>query len=251
MYQIRGRVGRSDKIAYAYLMYEPRKVLTKEAEKRLETIKEYNELGSGYKIAMRDLSIRGAGDILGEEQSGFIESVGIDVYMKILDEEINKREEKEKKEIDPSITVPMVSRTIKTSYVDNDDARIYIHKRIDKLNSIEALNDLEAELIDRFGQIDDDLYSYMYEKLMKYYVEELDIYKIDDKSMAKTFFFTKEASSQLNGESLFMLTADFREIKITQKNQEVRLILDTRGMDKLNQFKLMCSYFSQYLKSLQ
>ncbi len=251
MYQIRGRVGRSDKIAYAYLMYEPRKVLTKEAEKRLETIKEYNELGSGYKIAMRDLSIRGAGDILGEEQSGFIESVGIDVYMKILDEEINKKEEKEKKEIDPSITVPMVSRTIKTTYVDNDDARIYIHKRIDKLNSIEALKDLEAELIDRFGQIDDELYSYMYEKLMKYYVEELDIYKIDDKTMAKTFFFTKEASSHLNGESLFMLTADFKEIKITQKNQEVRLILDTRGLDKLNQFKLMCSYFSQYLKSLQ
>ena len=251
MYQIRGRVGRSDKIAYAYLMYEPRKVLTKEAEKRLETIKEYNELGSGYKIAMRDLSIRGAGDILGEEQSGFIESVGIDVYMKILDEEINKKEEKEKKEIDPSITVPMVSRTIKTSYVDNDDARIYIHKRIDKIDSVESLHDLEAELVDRFGQIDDDLYSYMYEKLMKYYVEQLDIYKIDDKNIAKTFFFTKEASAKLNGESLFMLTADFREIKITQKNQEVRLILDTRGIDKLKQFKIMCSYFAQYLKSLQ
>ena len=251
MYQIRGRVGRSDKIAYAYLMYEPRKVLTKEAEKRLETIKEYNELGSGYKIAMRDLSIRGAGDILGEEQSGFIESVGIDVYLKILDEEINKKEEQTKKEIDPSITVPMVSRTIKTSYVDNDDARIYIHKKIDKLESIEALKDLEAELIDRFGQIDDDLYSYMYEKLMKHYVECLDIYKIDDKAMTKTFFFTKEASLKLNGEALFMLTADFREIKITQKNQEVRLMLDTRGMEKLEQFKKMCSYFAEYLKSLQ
>ena len=251
MYQIRGRVGRSDKIAYAYLMYEPRKVLTKEAEKRLETIKEYNELGSGYKIAMRDLSIRGAGDILGEEQSGFIESVGIDVYLKILDEEINKKEEVKKKEIDTSITVPMTSRTIKTSYVDNDDARIYIHKRIDKLSSIEQLKDLEAELIDRFGEIDDELYSYMYEKLMKYYVECLDIYKIDDKMLNKTFYFTKDASMHLNGEALFILTDKYREIKVTQKNQEVRLILDTRGIKKLDQFKKMCGYFSEYLNSLQ
>ncbi|UKI51221.1 MAG: hypothetical protein L6U99_05660 [Clostridium sp.] len=91
LYQIRGRVGRSNKIAYAYLMYEPTRILTPQAEKRLETIKEFNELGSGFKIAMRDLSIRGAGDLLGEEQSGFVESVGIDVYMKILEEEIESK----------------------------------------------------------------------------------------------------------------------------------------------------------------
>ena len=90
MYQIRGRVGRSNKIAYCYLMYDENKILTKDARCRLDTIKEFNELGSGFKIAMRDLSIRGSGDILGSEQSGFIETVGLDMYKKILDEEISK-----------------------------------------------------------------------------------------------------------------------------------------------------------------
>ena len=140
MYQIRGRVGRSNKIAYAYLMYEPRKMLTPQAEKRLETIKEFNELGSGYKIAMRDLSIRGGGDILGEEQSGFIETVGLDMYLKILDEEINKKPQVEIEKPDRSLTTPLASRTIKESYVNNDDARIYIHKRIDKINSFKSLS---------------------------------------------------------------------------------------------------------------
>ena len=82
LYQIRGRVGRSDKIAYAYMMYDRKKVLSDDATKRLKTIKDFQELGSGFKIAMRDLSIRGAGDLLGEEQSGFIDSVGLEVYLK-------------------------------------------------------------------------------------------------------------------------------------------------------------------------
>ena len=89
LYQLRGRVGRSDKIAYAYLMYDNRKELNGIAVKRLQAIKEFTELGSGFKIAMRDLSIRGVGDILGSEQSGFVESVGIDLYMKLLNDEIN------------------------------------------------------------------------------------------------------------------------------------------------------------------
>ena len=91
LYQIRGRVGRSDKIAYAYMMYERKKVLSDDATKRLKTIKDFQELGSGFKIAMRDLSIRGAGDILGEEQSGFIDSVGLEVYLKMLEEVIDEK----------------------------------------------------------------------------------------------------------------------------------------------------------------
>ena len=88
LYQIRGRVGRSNKIAYAYLMYRPSKVLTESAVKRLHAIQDFTELGSGFSIATRDLSIRGAGDILGSEQAGFIDSVGIDLYLKILNEEV-------------------------------------------------------------------------------------------------------------------------------------------------------------------
>ena len=119
LYQIRGRVGRSDKFAYAYLMYQPSKVLTETAIKRLNVIKEFTELGSGFSIATRDLSIRGAGDILGSEQAGFIDTVGIDLYLKMLDNEVNKRkglivEEDEDDSAKPLINV---DTHIKDNYV--------------------------------------------------------------------------------------------------------------------------------------
>ena len=166
LYQIRGRVGRSNKIAYAYLMYEPQKILTKEAEKRLEAIKEFNELGSGFKIAMRDLAIRGSGDLLGAEQSGFVESVGIEMYMKILNEEINNIKPNAVKP-NPITKKPLVSLTISEDYIGNEDMRITMHKRIEGLQSLEDLANLSSELIDRFGPIDDDTLNYMYEKAFK------------------------------------------------------------------------------------
>ena len=98
MYQIRGRVGRSTRVSYAYFMYEKNKVLTSESAKRLQAIKEFTTLGSGYKIAVRDLAIRGAGDILGKEQSGFIDTIGLDLYMKMLNESIDKLKGKTKEE---------------------------------------------------------------------------------------------------------------------------------------------------------
>ena len=218
------------------------------AEKRLETIKEFNELGSGFKIAMRDLSIRGAGDILGEEQSGFIESIGVDMYLKLLDEEINKKENHdEPKKLDPSLATPKVSRTIKSSYIDNDDARIYVHKRIDKLNNLFEANELLDELNDRFGKVEEDLLLYIYEKLMNNFCNELGIYKIEDGRGFTTFIFNQEKSANLNGEKLFMLTNQYKNINLTQMNREVRVVLDIRGLEKLEQFKMICSYFNDYI----
>ncbi len=249
MYQIRGRVGRSNKIAYAYLMYEPRKVLTPEAEKRLETIKEFNELGSGFKIAMRDLSIRGAGDLLGEEQSGFVESVGIDMYMKILDEEINKKAlDIEKPKQDMSLTTPMSNRTIKESYINNDDIRISIHKKIDKLESLNDMNELILELEDRFGNVEDDLLIYMYEKLMKVYCNKLNIYKIDKANRRYlTYIVTQDGSKLLDGTKLFTSTSDFKYINITYKNFEIQFLLEIQGRNKIDYFKDICSYFDKII----
>ena len=250
MYQIRGRVGRSNKIAYAYLMYEPRKMLTPQAEKRLETIKEFNELGSGYKIAMRDLSIRGGGDILGEEQSGFIETVGLDMYLKILDEEINKKPKVEIEKPDRSLTTPLASRTIKDTYVNNDDARIYIHKRIDKINSLEALNDLTNELVDRFGEVDNELKLYMHEKLMKAYCKELNIYKIDTSNRRyMSFVFTKEHSKILDGNKLFDLLRGFKFVTLTYKEQEIRILLEIQGREKLDYFVEINNYFNKVIEN--
>ena len=256
MYQIRGRVGRSSKIAYAYLMYEPRKVLTPEAEKRLETIKEFNELGSGFKIAMRDLSIRGSGDLLGDSQSGFVESVGIDVYLKILEEEIEskkhegeisfKKEEPQKEDV--SLVMPLVSRTIKKDYINSDDIRIEVHKKIDRINSIAGLHQLEAELVDRFGNISEELYLYMYEKLMKSYCKQIGMYKLDtSKPNQIVFYIDKEKSKTKDGNKLFQEANKLKQIRLGYNNFEISITQILRPKEKLNDFKLICEYFSKIL----
>ncbi|MBQ9448742.1 MAG: transcription-repair coupling factor [Acholeplasmatales bacterium] len=246
LYQIRGRVGRSNKIAYAYLMYEPRKELTVEAEKRLSTIKEFNELGSGYKIAMRDLSIRGAGDILGEEQSGFIESVGIDMYLKILDEEVNHKAPPKDEEIDKSLVLPIVNRTIDRSYIESDDQIISLHKKIAELNSLKELNELEAELLDRFGEPPLDIISYMYEKLMDNYCKKLGIYRIDRESTPgmAIYHFSKEVSEKLNGQFIFETLGKDKDILLAHYDKEV-LIKVKNNQDVLYTIKHVCEFFNK------
>ena len=245
LYQIRGRVGRSSKIAYAYMMYEPRKMLTPEAEKRLETIKEFNELGSGFKIAMRDLSIRGSGDLLGEEQSGFVESVGLEMYLKILNEEIHYISSHSEELVDISISTPLVSRTISKEYIENEDVRIEIHKKIDQLNSWDDVQKLELELLDRFGQVEEELSLYMYEKLMKNYCKKLCIYKIDTtNNRYYDFIFTEEKTNQMDGNFLFTELLKYENLKLTYKRNEIHILLDIQGRNKLDYFKEICRYFN-------
>ena len=233
MYQIRGRVGRSNKIAYAYLMYEPRKILTTDAEKRLSTIKEFNELGSGFKIAMRDLSIRGSGDLLGEEQSGFVESVGIDMYLKILDEEINHHVEKE--ETKPVLPA-LVNRTISPNYIASDDVRILMHKRIDKLQNIQEYNDLEAELVDRFGEIPNELVCYMKEKLMKNIALNIGIDKIENSGDTITLIFSYETTKRLDGIFLFEKKNKYKNINLSYQNKCVRILFNLSKNNKAYDF---------------
>ena len=243
MYQIRGRVGRSNKIAYAYLMYEPRKILTSDAEKRLSTIKEFNELGSGFKIAMRDLSIRGSGDLLGEEQSGFVESVGIDMYLKLLDEEINHKDEikEEAKPILPAI----VSRTISSDYIPSDDVRISIHKRIDKIEGIESYKDLESELIDRFGEIPNDLLCYMKEKLMKNIALSIGIDKVEPKGDMVTLIFSNEITRRLDGVFLFDKKNKYKNISLEYKNRLVHILFGLSKDNRVNDFDNIINYLTE------
>ncbi len=246
LYQIRGRVGRSNKIAYAYLMYEPRKILTTDAEKRLETIKEFNELGSGFKIAMRDLSIRGSGDLLGEEQSGFVESVGLDMYLKILNEEINHVDVTQQHTQDVSLTTPLVSRTISKEYIENEDVRIEIHKKIDQLHTLKELLELQAELTDRFGTVDEELLLYMYEKLMKNDCTKLGIYKIDTtKAGLIKYYFSLDSSQKQDGNFLFNEMLKFKNLRLTYIDNEIQIIMDIGNRPKLEYFKEICLYFSK------
>ncbi len=246
LYQIRGRVGRSNKIAYAYLMYEPRKILTTDAEKRLETIKEFNELGSGFKIAMRDLSIRGSGDLLGEEQSGFVESVGLEMYLKILNEEINHIEVNQQHVPDISLATPLVSRTISKDYIENEDVRIEIHKKIDQLYTLNQLLELQAELADRFGEVHEELLLYMYEKLMKNDCTKLGIYKIDTAKAGQiSYYFSLESSQKQDGNFLFNEMLRFKNLRLTYKDNEIQIIMDIGNRPKLEYFKEICHYFAK------
>lgn len=153
LYQLRGRVGRSNRTAYAFLMYKKDKVLKEVAEKRLQAIREFTELGSGFKIAMRDLEIRGAGNLLGERQSGHMEAVGYDMYCKMLNEAIKKRQGEEV-ESEETVSVELdVDAYIPESYIMNEHQKIEIYKRIAGIESEEERSDMEEELFDRFGSL--------------------------------------------------------------------------------------------------
>lgn len=159
LYQLRGRVGRSNRIAYAYFTYMRDKVLTEVAEKRLQSIKEFTELGSGFKIAMRDLAIRGAGNLLGAEQHGFIASVGFDLYSQMLADEIAKRkaemegvEVKEERVVSTLIDVS-VDAYLPSDYIYDSIQKIEIYKKVAAVRSLEEADDLSEELIDRFGNL--------------------------------------------------------------------------------------------------
>ncbi len=204
LYQLRGRVGRSDKIAYAYLMYDGKKILSEASTKRLESIQEFTELGSGYQIAMQDLAIRGAGDVLGEEQSGFMDNIGIELYLKILNDSLKELREPTK-EIKPTYSQVYTNRTINNNYINNEDAKLEIHNKIRTLTSINNLVKLQLELEDRFGKFDNDLLSYMYEKLFFNLCSNLNIQTITDTSRDKRLTFTKEVSEKLNPEDLYKI----------------------------------------------
>ena len=152
LYQLRGRVGRSNRMAYAFLLYRRDKLLKEVAEKRLAAIREFTELGSGFKIAMRDLEIRGAGNLLGAEQHGHMEAVGYDLYCKMLNEAVKQ----EKGEMDEDIfntTIDLnVDAYIPDSYISNEFQKLDIYKRIAGIENEEEYEDMLEELMDRFGE---------------------------------------------------------------------------------------------------
>ncbi|MEA5632314.1 helicase-related protein, partial [Bacillus velezensis] len=152
LYQLRGRVGRSNRVAYAYFTYRRDKVLTEVAEKRLQAIKEFTELGSGFKIAMRDLTIRGAGNLLGAQQHGFIDSVGFDLYSQMLKEAIEERKGDTAKteQFETEIDVEL-DAYIPETYIQDGKQKIDMYKRFRSVATIEEKNELQDEMIDRFG----------------------------------------------------------------------------------------------------
>ncbi|MDE5587309.1 MAG: transcription-repair coupling factor, partial [Bacilli bacterium] len=235
LYQIRGRVGRSNKIAYAYLMYNPQKMLTETAVKRLSAIKDFTELGSGFSIATRDLSIRGAGDILGSEQAGFIDTVGIDLYLKLLNDEVEKLKGNPIKEEEIQNEKPLldVSTHISDTYTDDDNLKIEIHRKINEIDSYEKLQEVKAEIEDRFGKVNEDMLIYMYEEWFEKMAKYWQIEKIQKTRNSLELYFSPEMTMKIDGEQLFLdafkITPMFR-FKMT--SSRLVIILDMIQLEK-------------------
>ena len=236
LYQIRGRIGRSNKIGYAYLMYDDKKVLNELAIKRLNTIKEFTELGSGFKIAMRDLSIRGAGDILGSEQSGFIDTIGIELYLKLLNEVVmelkgNKLEETEEK-IESNYLID-IDTHISNNYVSDDSLKIEIHKKINEIDSFSKMEQIKDELENRFGKISESMHIYMYEEWFEKIAQSLKIKNIRQIKNKITIELPTELTQKIDGEKLFVnIYKIHKNFKLSYKDNKIFVNFDISNLDK-------------------
>ena len=156
LYQLRGRVGRSDRVAYAFLLYPQGKAITELAMKRLQVISDFTELGSGFKIAMKDMEIRGAGNLLGREQSGDIYSVGFDLYLKLLDEAVKRLEDSHYEAETETLLELEYSGFIPDSYIDSPQQKMEVYKMIAAIGDKDELERVYTELLDRFGPLPDE-----------------------------------------------------------------------------------------------
>ena len=174
IYQIKGRVGRSDRLAYAYLLIPPRRQLSEVAQKRLTAVKEFARLGSGYKIAMRDLTIRGAGDLLGSDQSGFIDTVGIDMYIEMLEEAIQAKKDGRKQE---DLTPKPKTNIQTTSYIPEEFApddfdKLDMYQRIDAIKDKKMLEAYQNDIIDQYGKLPKEVSTLFLKKQLDLALEE-------------------------------------------------------------------------------
>jgi len=199
LYQLRGRVGRSNRIAYGYFTYEKNKVLTEIAERRLKAIKEFTEFGSGYKIAMRDLEIRGAGNLIGSQQHGHMDSIGYDLYVKFLGQAISRlKGETVIETLDTTIDLK-IDGFIPKRYISDEDQKIEVYKKISSIENKEDYVELLDELIDRFGDIPRETSNLMDVSYIRAQSSKIDIKNIfqRDSDIKLDFMSTQKLSLEL------------------------------------------------------
>lgn len=190
LYQLRGRVGRSNRIAYAYLMYRKNKVINEVARKRLRAIREFTEFGSGFRVAMRDLEIRGAGNFLGSRQSGQMINVGYELYCKMIDEQVRKLKGEYVKEETEEISVELsVPANIPDRYIENDELKLSIYKKIAGVDSEESQSEMIDEMIDRFGEMPRETMNLIYVSRIRSLCEEVSVLRIYEKDKKVYFVF--------------------------------------------------------------
>lgn len=233
LYQLRGRVGRSNRIAYAYLMYRPEKSISEVSEKRLEAIKGFTELGSGFKIAMRDLSIRGAGNLLGKSQSGFIDSVGFELYSQLLEEAIAKRNGNANANTRTKGNAELILQIdayLPDTYISDQRHKIEIYKKIRQIDNRVNYEELQEELIDRFGEYP-DVVAYLLEiGLVKSYLDKVFVQRVERKENKITVQFEKVTQRLFLAQDYFKaLSATNLKAGITENKELMELVFDVQN----------------------
>nr|WP_202922278.1 transcription-repair coupling factor [Streptococcus sp. S784/96/1] len=244
LYQLRGRVGRSNRIAYAYLMYRPDKILTEVSEKRLDAIKGFTELGSGFKIAMRDLSIRGAGNILGASQSGFIDSVGFELYSQMLEEAIAKKQGKSQARRKGNAELNLaIDAYLPANYISDERQKIAIYKRIREIESRKDYQELQEDLIDRFGEYPDQVAYLLEIGLVKSYMDAVFVNMVDRKDNQLIVRFEKVAQALFLTQDYFeALSKTNLKARISDDKGQMEIIFDSRGKKDYEILEELCKF---------
>ncbi len=233
LYQLRGRVGRSSRVAYAYFMYRRNKVLTEVAEKRLSAIRDFTELGSGFKIAMRDLSIRGAGNLLGAQQHGFIDSVGYDLYTQMLKEAVDRKrgQAPADRHTDAEVTLS-VEAYLPGDYIEDNRQKVELYKRVRETENEEQERELEDDLIDRFGDYPQPVTDLLRIARLKRTADAALVDKIHQQEQKLFVTISKVATEQLAGEPIFAALGATK-LRATVAESDGRLVVTLaipRGM---------------------
>lgn len=234
LYQLRGRVGRSNRIAYAYFTYQRDKVLTEVAEKRLQAIKEFTELGSGFKIAMRDLSIRGAGNLLGAEQHGFINSVGFDLYSQMLKEAIDELKGEAKQEISSPVEINLqLDAYIPSLYITDSRQKIEMYKKFVAVSSLDDVDDLAEELLDRFGPVPKPVENLLTISRLRVYALEHKITEISQKNSDEIkLYLHPSQNNNIDGGALFAVASNWsRRVGLTG-GQQIIITVKVKGLQE-------------------
>ena len=247
LHQLRGRVGRSTRHAYAYFTYKPDKQLSEVAEKRLSAIRDFAEFGSGFKIAMRDLEIRGAGNLLGSEQSGHMASVGYDMYLKLLDEAV--LEEKGEAPKAPDCTADLnITANVDKDYVARGEERMDLYRRMAAIRTQEDAEDLLDEIVDRYGEPPKGVLNLIDVALLRANARKLSIKDIKQKGPDVLFTL---ANLDFDAVSALCADPDYKNRIVfvaTAKEPTLRLKL-AKGPDSLKQCKVFIEHFQRVSKS--
>ncbi len=238
LYQLRGRVGRSNRVAYCYLMYRKDRMLSEVAEKRLEAIREFSELGSGFKIAMRDLEIRGAGNILGPEQHGNIAAVGFEMYCKLLEEAVKERRGALKRQQLPDPTIELaVDAYIPDYYVSDPGVKIEVYKRINSIKTVDDADDVENELRDRFGNIPEAVQCLVGIARIKVYARALGVAAIVQQGNQVTIRL--HAGLEFSANSIMEIAHKYRRRLIFNVGRKPSMRVKVDGLEPIAQVQLI------------